>query len=233
MAETAVYSQPAFILHWRPYRETSLILDILTQDFGRFPLIAKGVRKSKSRTAGMLQPFLSLMISFIGKSELKTMTHVEPRQGTALLKGMGLYSGFYINELVRCFLHPHDPHPELFEHYTECLIGLAGADIEVSLRTFELNLLACVGYGLRLDFDDDNQPIVLDKQYAFDMERGFFATEKGRFSGRTLWALHCKQLVDPGVVNDAKILMRTIIDMFLQGRSLHSRAVVDKVLKLT
>ena len=77
MTESAVYLQPAFILQQRKYRETSLIIDVLTRDFGRISLLAKGVRKAKSKTAGMLQPFIPLLISYFGKAELKTLTDVD------------------------------------------------------------------------------------------------------------------------------------------------------------
>lgn len=240
MTESAVYLQPAFILQFRKYRETSLIIDALTRDFGRISLLAKGVRQSKSKTAGILQPFLPLTVSYIGKAELKRLTGVERgasfRQACDVIrpfgeiKGLALYCGFYINELVGCFLHKYDPHPEVFDYYGECLSSLAdGFNREAALRQFELNLMESVGYGLQLEYDDNKKPIESLKKYVFNVGQGPVEAEDGQFSGKTLQALRCRELTDPQVLSEAKILMRTVIDIYLQGRQLKSRAVINQV----
>ncbi len=230
MTEAAVYLQPAFILQQRKYRETSLIIDALTRDFGRVSLLAKGVRKTRSKTAGLLQPFIPLTISFFGKAELKTLSNAERRDPFYELKGLALYCGFYINELVACFLHKYDPHPEVFDHYNQCLSGLAdGSRIEAALRLFELRLLECSGYGLQLNYDDHNNPVEALKRYDFNVGQGPTEIAAGLFSGRTFQALSSGELTDPQVLSEAKTLMRKVIDGYLQGRQLKSRAVINKV----
>jgi DNA repair protein RecO (recombination protein O) len=268
MTESAVYLQPAFILQQRKYRESGLIIDVLTRDFGRISLLAKGVRKAKSKTAGMLQPFIPLLISYLGKAELKTLTGVErlvdsvpasgihsipgDRQASSRLalgihsipgdiiqpfneiKGLALYCGFYINELVVCFLHKYDPHPEVFSDYGECLCALSrGANLEAALRLFELNLMEYTGYGLQLEHDDNQKPIEPSKRYDFNAGRGPVEAANGQFSGKTLQALSARELTDPQVLSEAKILMRMVIDVYLQGRELKSRAVINKIMKHT
>jgi len=230
MTETAVYLQPAFILQHRKYRETSLIIDVLTRDFGRISLLAKGVRKTKSKTAGMLQPFIPLLVSYFGKAELKTLTDVEMIQPFSEIKGLALYCGFYINELVGYFLHKYDPHPEVFGHYGECLSCLSdGPNVEAALRQFELSLMECAGYGLQLAYDGNESPIESLKKYEFNVGKGAVEAVDGPFSGKTLLALSSGELTDPQVLSEAKILMRTVIDVYLQGRQLKSRAVINKV----
>ncbi len=251
MTESAVYLQPAFILQQHKYRESSLIIEALTRDFGRISLLAKGVRKAKSKTAGMLQPFTPLTISYFGKAELKTLTDVEHRTGSrpvcgihsipgdiiqpfSEIKGLALYCGFYINELVMCFLHKYDPHPEVFGYYGECLSSLAdGFGMEAALRLFELNLLSCAGYGLHLDYDVDEKPIESLKKYDFNLGHESIEVPveavDGRFTGKTLQALSSRNLTDPQVLSEAKILMRTVINVYLQGRPLKSRVVINKV----
>jgi len=230
MTESAVYLQPAFILQHRKYRETSLIIDVLTRDFGRISLLAKGVRKTKSKTAGMLQPFIPLLVSYFGKAELKTLTDVEMIQPFSEIKGLALYCGFYINELVGYFLHKYDPHPEVFGHYGECLSCLSdGPNVEAALRQFELNLMECAGYGLQLEYDDNESPIESLKKYEFNAGKGAVEVVDGPFSGKTLLALSSGELTDPQILSEAKILMRTVIDVYLQGRQLKSRAVINKV----
>jgi Recombinational DNA repair protein (RecF pathway) len=122
MSET-VYLQAGFILQSTQYRETSLLLEVLTQDFGKVKLLAKGVRKLKSKTAGVLRPFIPLYFTFTGKTELKLLTHTEIATTFTELNGWQLYCGFYINELVIHLLHLYDPYPEVFCCVSAMLIG--------------------------------------------------------------------------------------------------------------
>lgn len=231
MTESAVYLQPAFILQHRKYRETSLIIDVLTRDFGRLSLVAKGVKKSKSKTAGLLQPFIPLLISYIGKAELKTLTDVEIAQPFVQLKGLAFYCGFYVNELITRFLHKYDPHPEVFNDYAACLSRLSdGSNMEAALRLFELNLMDHIGYGLQLEYDGHNRvPVSPLKHYAFDAQQGPVEAVDGRFSGKTLLAIKFREFSDPFVLADAKLLMRAVIDAHLQGKPLKSRTVINKI----
>jgi DNA repair protein RecO (recombination protein O) len=146
-----------------------------------------------------------------------------------------LYCGFYISELIICFLHQHDPHPAVFFDYNICLARLAGAtdsEIEAVLRVFEINLIEKIGYGLQLEVDFLSElPVNPAKKYAFDVERGAYEDEQGYLSGSTLQALGSKILNDPQALNEAKLLMRAVIDFYLQGRPLKSRQVVNQIIK--
>ena len=251
MTESAVYLQPALILQQRNYRETSLIIDVLTRDFGRVAILAKGVRTPKSKTAGLLQPFIPLVLSYVGKAELKILTNVErnaglqqacdahPLSGDTLLSlkalnGLGFYCGFYINELVACFLHTSDPHPEVFKYYNECLLCLTNCNsMEAALRLFELKLLECAGYGLQLDCDCNEQPIQALKKYHYIAGHGAVEALDGPVSGKTLLALSKTELSDPQVLSEAKSLMRRVIEVYLQGKPLKSRVVINKIMVST
>jgi len=239
MTETAVYLQPAFILQQQKYRETSLIINVLTRDFGRISLLAKGVRKSKSKTAALLQPFIPLNISFVGKTELKTLTQVEIIPPLLELTGLAFYCGFYINELSNFFLHQYDPHPEVFIAYQQCLSRLSATApgtalplMEAPLRIFEVELMEYIGYGLQFEYDICNKkPINASKKYLFNKEHGLVEAEQGVFSGTTLQAIKRKEFIDPTVLSEAKLLMRTVIDSHLQGRPLKSRVVINQIIK--
>ncbi|MDO9103645.1 MAG: DNA repair protein RecO [Methylovulum sp.] len=235
MTETAVYLQPAFILQQQPYRESSLIIDVLTRDYGRISLIAKGVRKPKSKTANLLQAFVPLNISYVGKAELKILADVENIPPLPKLTGLALYCGFYINELTGYFLHQHDPHPEVYADYRHCLYGLdqnvTASRIEAALRIFEYGLLEHVGYGLQLEYDACNeQPIDPAKKYVFNSGQGLVEAAHGLYSGTTLHAIKRKEFTDPQVLSEAKRLMRTIIDSQMQGRPLKSRIVINQII---
>ncbi|SJM92089.1 DNA repair protein RecO [Crenothrix polyspora] len=233
----AVYEQAGFILKQRQYRETSLIIDVFTQDFGRVTLLAKGVRKAKSKSAALLQPFTALAVSYVGCGELKILTHVDVLHAALELNGLALYCGFYISELILCLLHQYDPHPDVFNDYNCCLSTLASAtalEIEWALRLFEINLIEKIGYGLQLEYDFmTGLPIDAAKNYAFNIEKGPYEDALGYLSGVTLQVLHAKTLYDAKVLSEAKLLMRRVIDVYLQGRPLKSRQVMNQIIKRT
>jgi DNA repair protein RecO (recombination protein O) len=230
--DTVVYLQPALILQHHAYRESSLLLDVFTRDFGVVSLLAKGVRKEKSKMAGLLLPFLHLNISYLGRSELKIVSQAEFVQSYAL-QGLGLYCGFYVNELLQKFLHKHDPYPELFSRYQLCLQGLAQtAAVEQTLRYFELDLLHATGYGVTLDLDCHNQAGVDRRlRYHFLPEQGMRAAADGAVSGATLLLLAAKAPLDAAALPEAKLLLRKMLDVYLQGRPLKSRDVLAKIIK--
>jgi DNA repair protein RecO (recombination protein O) len=233
MSDNVFHSQPAYILHQQHYRESSLIVDVLTRDLGRISLIAKGVRKAKSKTAGIMRPFAALSLSFVGKSELRTLTDAEIIGLPNELIGLALYCGFYINELVSAFLHKDDPHQEVFQDYQGCLTGLAqGTHIEAALRIFELNLMDNIGYGINLSYDLHNEkPITPCKKYLFNKDVGLVEDSDGPFSGSALIAIEQKQFNNPAVLSTAKLLMRTVIDSHLNGKQLKSRSVINNIVK--
>jgi DNA repair protein RecO (recombination protein O) len=229
---TKVQLQPAYILNSKKYRETSLILEVLTKEFGKVSILAKGVRQNKSKTAGLLQLFTLLNISFVGRTELKTLSYVELLQLTDRPQGISLYCGFYLNELISVLLPYLDPYPEIFALYRDCLKKLLNKDdIEHALRLFELNLLQHLGYGLQFENDfETKQLIVASKRYQFDPLQGPSECKDGFISGSTLLALQKQQLTTRQIFIETKKLMRKVIDFHLEGRELKSRALIANVL---
>lgn len=228
MSATAVYLQPAFILQHRPYRETSLLLEVFSRDYGIIPVLAKGVRKEKSKLAGVLLPFCLLRISYLDKNELKTLTEAEFVCNYPLQR-LSLYCGFYVNELLQVFLHQHDPHPELFQNYQACLADLlANQTIEQTLRYFELSVLEESGYGAELNID---QEIEGCQRYEFFPGQGLIADTKGCVSIETLKLLSCRSPLSSAALPEAKQLLRKMLDEHLQGKPLKSRDVLAKIIK--
>ncbi|MCK4841359.1 MAG: DNA repair protein RecO [Methylococcales bacterium] len=233
MNDSDVHLQSAFILQHRKYRETSLIIDVLTKDFGIISILAKGVRKKKSKTAGVLLAFSALKISYIGKNELKILTHVEPDVDQIKLKGLSLYCGFYINELTRYLLHKNDPHPEVYYEYSQCLMLLSKAKkTEQILRFFELNLMQQIGYAIPLSYDAITDTTVKPlTKYYFNSELGMVESPQGYITGQTLLMLETRESLDQQALYEAKQLMRRVIDFYLQGKELKSRAILAKIIK--
>lgn len=222
-----VQLQPGFILHRRPYRETSLILDAFSHEYGKVALLAKGVRGGKTGRSDALPPFRPLLLSWVGKGDLPLLTASESAGRPAPLQGVALYCGFYLNELLQLFLHRYDPQPLLFERYAGILTELAShSDQERLLRDFELALLQELGYGLQLHCDADlHADIQPDQFYRYIPDRGPVIAAAGgdAIHGATLIALRENRLDDAVCRREAKWLLRRVIHHHLAGRSLKSR----------
>ncbi|MDY6979155.1 MAG: DNA repair protein RecO [Pseudomonadota bacterium] len=231
-AEHRQQLQYGFILHSRPYRDTSSLLDIFTRDSGRVSLVARGVRGSRSRNNARLEAFVPLLFSWAGRGELRTMTAVESGGGFYTLPGSRIISGFYMNELILRLLHRDDPHPELFACYEQALQALLeeSNSQEAVLRQYERELLEELGYGLQLTVDaHSGEPLQADTQYCYHPEQGPIAQPASQqqeypvISGQTLLAIRANDYREPGVLREAKILMRFLLSQHLDNRPLKSR----------
>ncbi len=146
-------AEPAWILHRRPLRETSLILDVLTRDYGRVSLVSRGGRQA--RGGGLLQAFRPLKMDFVQKSELGTLSRFEADGAAAKLSGTRLWCGFYVNELLLRLVSHNDAHnASLFDDYLDVLRRLETQEPAPVLRQFEYRLLSHLGYALHMDMLD-------------------------------------------------------------------------------
>lgn len=250
----AIQLQPAFVLHRRDFRNTSLLLDVFSARFGRLGLVAKGARRRSAPAGPLLQPFRPLLLSWSGRAELRTLTGVEAAAGPIALKRSGLLCGFYLNELLQRVLARDDPHLQLFDQYTGSLQALAAdsdsdADEATTLRHFELQLLQELGYGLVLDHCvDDGSPIAPHCRYRVDPESGprkfdsradaALEGEPG-YSGPPTPLLHGSTLLglasgelDPQGQREARELLRAALRPLLGERPMHSRTLYQQYLKL-
>lgn len=225
--------QPAYVLHRRPYRETSFLVEIFTPEHGRLSLLARGVRKAKSMASGLLQPFTPLLISWAGRSELMTLTETEINGEVRRLQGDCMFAGFYLNELIMALLHKWDPHPTLFSAYDRAITALQTNPLqEKVLRSFEKCLLEELGYGV-LPKTDSNTSVTFsaDKFYRYIPEQGLTLSEIGAhdqikaniFSGKHLLAISREDWGDSSTLQAAKRLTRYILAPLLGAKQLHSR----------
>jgi len=224
--------EPAWVLHGRPYRETSEIVELLTPAHGRISVVARGLRRPGAAARAVLQPFRPLLVSWSGRgSSLMTLRAAEPRGAALPLAGTALMSAFYVNELVLRFLHKGDPHADLFVAYEAALAGLGGAAPEPVLRRFEMSLLAEAGYGLLLDHDAaSGAPLDPAGRYEYVVEHGpvpagAAGEEPGTYAGADLLALGRGELDEPGTLRSARRLLRAVLDHHLGDRPLRTRQV--------
>ncbi len=232
--------EPAFVLHRRPYRETSLLVEAFTASHGRIGLVARGARRPRHRWRAGLSPFVPVAVSWSGRGELGTVTGAEVLGTAARPLGAALISGFYLNELILRLVQRNDPHPGLFDDYAEALYSIAAsAEIEPPLRFFEKRLLQAIGYGLELQREaDGGAPIVADSAYRYICGRGALPDDRqcGRegvaVHGETLLSLCRERFDDAGALREAKRLLRVALGEQLGGRPLRSRELLSGLSRL-
>lgn len=229
--------QAAYVLHRRPYRETSLLLEVFSREHGRVPLVARGARRSRRGARAELEPFRALLLSFNMRGEMGTLLDAEFAAAAAEApRGEALPSAFYVNELLMRLVHRFDPYPTLFDAYADLLTGIAEpAKREPVLRIFEKRLLEETGYGLVLDHDTGSgAPLQPHERYVYAAEEGPVLLSDERQAagpwpvvrGSTLLSLAAETLGDDtDSLRESKRLMRFVIDHYLGGKPLKSRSL--------
>lgn len=229
-----VERQPAFVLHERPYRESSALLEVLTRDHGRIGLVAKGLRSARPRFGrGVVVPLQALEIDWQSRGELGLLTGADPVGAPIPLSGTGLMAALYLNELLVRLLPRHDPHPALIGRYAACLGALCAGDAAAqawALRRFERDLLGSLGVAPGFAHDAAGRPIDPGLRYRLAPEAGPVALGPvddgaGSVSGRALLALEGEVMPDPEILRELKGLLRTLVSHQLGGRGLNAWVV--------
>ncbi len=225
----------AFVLHTRPYRESSQLVELLTAEQGRLGVIARGNRGV--RRANPLQSFQHYRIVLSGRGELRRAHSIESTSAPCLPAGRTLYAVLYLNELLMRLLHRDVPMPGVFMLYGEILETLrAGAQLEPALRRFEKQLLDELGYGHRYAETVAGAAVEKTLPYTFDPDHGVKVADAGRvdsqcFRGSALLALESGVFSpdQPDDLRDAKRLMRRALAPYLGDKPLKSRDLFRRV----
>jgi len=258
MVNQKILLQPAYVLHQRAYRDSSMLLELFSPEYGRVGVIAKGARSSKSRWRGVLQPFQPLLVSWNKRGELGTLTAAEA-QGQALAIAPDLIaSGFYLNEILLRLLERDEGQLELFGHYDKALRSMSEiasqnnprpVALEILLRQFEMRMLTALGYGLVLDQEvGSDSPLQVEQEYIYQLEYGPVKADVGftnvsnasdtneekyrygtRISGGTLLALQKGDFSDEQVRLESKRLLRTVLGNYLGSKPLQSRNLAQPI----
>lgn len=185
---TRVDLTPAFLIHRRAFKDSSLLLDFFTQEHGKIRLVGRGLRKSRIA----IQVFQHLKISYSGKGDLKSLGNWEVDDVPRRLKGDNLILGMYVNELISRLLHEQDAYYQLFEIYKQFIEQLSTIDTASShwlLRLFENNLLTELGYGIDFSHDITDMEIDLNTMYEYQYQGGFVRSITGKISGMLIHQL--------------------------------------------
>jgi DNA repair protein RecO (recombination protein O) len=227
-----VEQQPAFILHARPYRETSMLAECLTRDHGRIGVVARGVRREGARTQrAQLEPFQRVELDLLMKGELATLRSAEPSGAVLRLTGDAGLAGLYLNELVVRLTGRQDANPELFAFYDRTLRRMAsGEPLAWTLRRFERDMLDALGYGLQLDIDAiDGSPVDPALVYFHNPESGVVPGRIGdqrAIRGADLLALAADTSPDAAGLSSLRRMMRQVITFHLGGGELKAWRVL-------
>ncbi|MEQ6918252.1 DNA repair protein RecO [Halomonas aquatica] len=218
--------EPAFLLHKRPYRETSALVDLLTLHHGRVRAVAQGVQRPGSRSRGRLQPFAPMHVTWVGEGELKRLRLMEGRGSAALLAGEGLLCGLYANELLTRVLPVEFEVAETFAFYTAMLEELPRPDGRAAaLRRLEVAVLEALDALPRFTDPEGGE---LDPQQRYVLEPGSraFVVAEGGIDGRTLRLLARGGWGEPGLAGPAKAVTRRALASLLGSRPLRSRELM-------
>ena len=233
-----VQLNPCYILHQRPYRETSMILDVLSREHGKLALVARGVKGRRKNQRALMQCNQLLNLGWSIRGEMGNLTIIEAQGMNLNLKGSELIAAFYMNELLMRLLHRHEPHPELFDAYHTALNELRdGIDEQHTLRVFEIRLLESLGYALVLDQDiSTGQPVISAETYYYDPDTGPSSEVAGpgghvKISGSTLKAMAAHRLTEKQHFKESKNLTRIVLYRLLGVKPLASRELFKAYLK--
>jgi DNA repair protein RecO (recombination protein O) len=226
-----VEQQSAWLLHSRPFRDTSVLLDFLTPEFGRVSAIARGARGPRSKHRAILQPFQPLTISLFGRSELQNLRDVEAAGPGVLLTGERLFSALYVNELMTRLLRGHEGETTLFGLYSAVLAGLASsAELEPLLRDFELRVLDALGFGLQFSHEaETGEVLAADAWYYLHQDTGFVRqrsvheAQQDLYPGHELHKIAVRDFSAGSTRSCAKRLLRQVLQHHMSERPLTSR----------
>jgi len=227
--------EPAYVLHGRAYRESSLLLEIFSRQHGRVGLVARGARGAKSRWRNVLQPFRPLLLSWNLRGELGSLTEAEQIAAMPLPTGDAWFCGLYVNELLMRALQRGDPHPDLFDAYRMLLQQLAGQEApQALLRNFEKQLLEAIGFAMALAYEPGSGEMVqADAWYRYHpvsgpMREQFVAENNSNqlklVSGAALLALD-SGLIEVQYLPELKRLMRRVLRFHLGDKPLLSQTL--------
>lgn len=224
--------QPVYVLHTYPFKETSLVVELFSRQFGRVAAIAKGARRPRAAMRGMMQAFQPLEATWSGKAELKNLHGVEWRGGLHVLQGQALICGFYLNELMLRLLPREDPHETLFDHYEEALRQLTRDQQQsLVLRRFEKRLLQELGYAFPLEHEAESDvPVDAAEVYSYAPERGPVRQRGGQsgvqLHGQTLLDMARDDYSNPQTLLQSKQLMRILVSHYLGEKPLYTRQLL-------
>ena len=240
-ADMRYTAEPAFVLHARPWRETSLLVEVLSAEHGRVGLVARGVQGPKRHLLrAALQPLQSIRFDGVQKGELAQLAATEAVDAAPLLQGDAALAAFYVNELCLRLAPRHVPQPELHAAYAQVRERLRACEpLAWTLRRFERDLLEALGVGLAFGLDAEGADIDPAARYRLDPEQGPRRLRSERAgerretaTGQALLALGADILPGPDDLASLRLPLRAVLLHHLGGRGLKSWEMLGELGRL-
>lgn len=176
------------------YQESNRIINFLTADQGKLALMARGVRKPKSKLAAGIELFSVSSISFVkGRGDIGTLisARAEETYGNVVKDINRVQCGYGMIKLLN---HSTEDHAEddYFSALHQALSALDNQSIDTDFieAWFSAQLLRISGHAPNLITDSDGQKLSSDDSYTFDIESMCFsAKSSGIFSANTIKSL--------------------------------------------
>lgn len=231
----------AYVLHARAWRETSLLVEVLSERHGRVGLVARGVQGTKRHALrAALQPLQHIRFDAVQRGELAHLSAAEALDAAPQLAGEAMLAGFYVNELLVRLAPRQDPHSALYALYGEVRGRLAaGGSLAWTLRRFERDLLEALGFGFDLSADGDGAPIDPAARYRLDPEHGarrVLGERSGDVrgaSGRGLLALAGDTPPEADDLAGLRHALRGVLSHHLGARGLKSWELIGELGRLS
>lgn len=209
---------PAYVLHQRPFRDQSVVLELLTQDGGRLGAV---YRRGRGRKGPPLA-FVPGEWQLSSRGDLRTAYGFQSGSGQPLT-GQALFAGLYLNELLLRLFPREAPAEGLFEAYGEALDALRLAPLAepVILRRFEWACLSALGLAFSLTEDGTGQALRPEETYRYEPGVGLLAAapEQG-WAGAELLALAEGDFSTPALRTLARVIFSAALAPALGGRPL-------------
>ena len=225
-----------YILNQRPFRESSVLLDMFTENSGRICCVARPAKKRGKVLKGQLEPFRYLQLQWIGKGDVQTLTEADER-GRHNIPPSEIMLGLYLNELILLLTRQHVAVPELFSAYKYTLHKLSDPAINQQIvMRFELYLLACLGHPIEAsETVQFKQEITQKMRYRFTQENGLEAismnaenqsSEDIIIHGDLLTALADMATMEDEQWRSLRLFLDQVLSQ-LAPRSIHSRKLLN------
>lgn len=220
-----IAGERAYVLHARPWRETSLLVELMTAGHGRVGAVARGVQGARQQARrAALQPWQSIEFDAVQRGELWTLARWEAVDAAPRHLGDAALAGFYVHELLLRLLPRQDAAPEVFERYAALRTELVELKpLAWCLRRFERDLLGALGLGLPWGETAEGEALDPAARYRVYPEHGVWRDRShgaDSLRGSALLALAEDRLPPPEELAELRLGLRAVLAHHLGGKPL-------------